>query len=98
MTMALIRFLPEAVEDLLETQRWYCRREPALAGDFANAFAAAVERIRCDPRSFPLIHGQIRRLVLRQFPYAVYFREEGSEILVIALHGRQDPRRWLQRS
>ena len=57
-----------------------------------------MERIRCDPRSFPLIHGQIRRLVLRQFPYAVYFREEGSEILVIALHGRQDPRRWLQRS
>ena len=98
MTMALIRFLPEAVEDLLETQRWYGRREPALAGDFADAFAAAVERIRRDPRSLPLIHGQIRRLVLRQFPYAVYFREEGSEILVIALHGRQDPRRWQQRS
>ena len=98
MTMALIRFLPEAVEDLLETQRWYGRREPALAGDFANDFAAAVERIRRAPRSFPLIHGQIRRLVLRQFPYAVYFREEGSEILVIALHGRQDPRRWQQRS
>ena len=94
MTMALIRFLPEAVEDLLETQRWYGRREPALARDFAEAFAAAVERIiRHDPRSFPLIHGQIRRLVLRQFPYAVVFKEEGPEILVIALHGRQDPRR-----
>ena len=35
--------------------------------------------------------------MLRQFPYAVYFREEGPEILVIALHGRQDPRRWQQR-
>ncbi len=92
--MALIRFLPEAVEDLLETQRWYGRREPALARGFAEAFAAAVERIiRHDPRSFPLIHGQIRRLVLRQFPYAVVFKEEGPEILVIALHGRQDPRR-----
>jgi plasmid stabilization system protein ParE len=98
MTMPAVRFLPEAVEDLLETQRWYGRREPELAGDFADAFAAAMERIRRDPRSFPLIHGQIRRLVLRQFPYAVYFREEGPEILVIALHGRQDPRRWQQRS
>jgi toxin ParE1/3/4 len=57
----------------------------------------AVERIRRDPRSFPMIHGQIRRLVLRRFPYAVYFREQGAEILVIALHGRQDPRRWQQR-
>ncbi|MCX5946665.1 MAG: hypothetical protein NTY67_00200 [Cyanobacteria bacterium] len=85
--MPLIRFLPEAVDDLLETQRWYGRREPA-----------SVERIRLDPRSFPPIHGQIRRLVLRQFPYAVYFKEEGLEILVVALHSRQDPRRWQQRS
>jgi len=53
MTMPLIRFLPEAVEDLLETQRWYGRREPALARDFAEAFAAAVERIRRDPDPSP---------------------------------------------
>jgi plasmid stabilization system protein ParE len=46
---------------------------------------------------FPLIHGQIRRVVLSRFPYAVYFREQGTEILVIVLHGRQDPRRWKQR-
>jgi plasmid stabilization system protein ParE len=98
MTMSAVRFLPEAVEDLLETQRWYGRLEPALARDFVEAFAAAVERIRRDPRSFPLIHGQIRRLVLRRFPYAVYFREQSAEILVIALHGRQDPRRWQQRT
>jgi len=52
-------------------------REPALANDFAQ--------------SFPLIHGRIRKLVLSRFPYAVYFREQGAEILVIALHGRQDP-------
>jgi hypothetical protein len=36
--------------------------------------------------------------VLRRFPYAVYFREQGVEILVIALHGRQDPQRWQQRT
>jgi plasmid stabilization system protein ParE len=53
MTMPLIRFLPEAVEDLLETQRWYGRREPALARCFAVAFAAAVERIRRDPDPSP---------------------------------------------
>ncbi len=92
MTMPLIRFLPEAVEDLLETQRWYGRREPALAWDFAESFAAAVERIRRDPRSFPLIHGQIRPLVLRQFPYGVYFREEGPRATSCAGAGRRRPR------
>jgi toxin ParE1/3/4 len=98
MTPPSVRLLPEAVEDLLETQRWYARLEPALAPDFAEAFAAALEGIRRDPQSFPLIHGQIRRLVLRRFPYAIYFREQAAEILVIAVHGRQDPRRWQQRT
>ena len=37
MTMPAVRFLPEAVEDLLETQRWYGRREPALAGVYRSA-------------------------------------------------------------
>ncbi len=73
-------------------------REQALANDFAQTVAAAVERIGHNPQSFPLIHGRIRRLVLSRFPYAVYFREQGAEILVIALHGRQDPDRWQQRS
>ncbi len=31
MTMRPVRFLPEAVEDLLATQRWYGRRESASA-------------------------------------------------------------------
>jgi toxin ParE1/3/4 len=98
MTPPSVRLLPEAVEALLETRPWYGRLEPVLARDFAEAVAAAVERIRREPRSFPMIHGQIRRLVLRRYPYAVYFREQGAEILVIALHGREDPRRWQQRT
>lgn len=98
MTLPPVRFQPEALEELLETQRWYGMREPALANDFAQNVAAAVERIRHSPQSFALIHGRIRRPVLSRFPYAVYFREQGAEILVIALHGRQDPDRWRQRS
>lgn len=76
-----VRFLPEALEDLIETQRWYASREPGLKQAFAEAIAAAVDRA-------------VRRLVVRRFPYAVYFREVGDEILVLAVHGRQDPRRW----
>ncbi|MBD2550258.1 type II toxin-antitoxin system RelE/ParE family toxin [Microcystis elabens FACHB-917] len=98
MTLPAVRVLPEALEELVETQRWYGMREPALANDFAQTVAAAEERIRHNPQSFPLIHSRIRRLVLSRFPYAVHFREQGAEILVIALHGRQDPDRWQQRS
>jgi plasmid stabilization system protein ParE len=74
-----VRFLPEALDDLLETQRWYTQRDQDLA-------------------AFPCVHGAVRRLVVRRFPYAVYFREAGDEVLVLAIHGRQDPRRWQKRS
>ena len=59
MTLPSVRFLPEAVEDLLETQRWYGARESALAQDFAETVAAAIQRIlvfsivSLDPRSDP---------------------------------------------
>jgi len=93
-----VRFLPEALDDLLETQGWYASREPGLAQTFAEAIALAVKRIAQDPAAFPCVHGAVRRLVVRRFPYAVYFREVGDELLVLAIHGRQDPRRWQDRS
>ena len=93
-----VRFLPEALQDLIETQRWYASRETALGQAFAEAIAAAVERIAQDPATFPCVHGAVRRLVVRRFPYAVYFREVGVEVLVLAIHGRQDPQRWQGRS
>lgn len=89
-----VRFLPEALEDLSETQNWYASREPGLGQAFAEAIAAAVERIMQDPASFPCVYAEVRRLVVRRFPYAVYFREVGDEVLVLAVHGRQAPRRW----
>ena len=63
------------MEDLLATQRWYGRREPALARDFAEVFAAAVERIRRDPRSFPLAITIVDREALDDD--ALLFRREG---------------------
>jgi hypothetical protein len=69
-----IRFLPEALEDLLETRHWHARREADLGLAFADTIATAIVRIDLDPASFPRVHGEVRRLVLRQFPYAVDFR------------------------
>ena len=57
----MVRFLPEALEDLFETQRWYAIREPALGQTFAGAIAAAVERIAQDPATFPCDYGAVRR-------------------------------------
>ncbi len=65
---------------------------------FAEAITAGVERIASDLATFPYVHGSVRRLVVNRFPYAIYFREAGDAIVVIAVHGRQDPRLWQDRA
>ena len=94
----VVRFLPEALDDVIESQRWYASRQPGLGQAFAEAITAGVGRIASDPAAFPYVHGSVRRLVVRQFPYAIYFREAGDAIVVLAVHGRQDPRLWQGRA
>jgi plasmid stabilization system protein ParE len=94
----VVRFLPEALDDVIESQRWYASRQPGLGQSFAEAITAGVERIASNPAAFPYVHGSVRRLVVRQFPYAIYFREAGDAIVVLAVHGRQDPRLWQGRA
>jgi plasmid stabilization system protein ParE len=48
--------------------------------------------------SFQRVHHEIRRVRLRRFPYAIYFRVSGDEVVVLAvMHGRRHPRRWSSR-
>ena len=94
----VVRFLPEALDDVIESQRWTASRQPGLGQAFAEAITAGVGRIARDPAAFPYGHGSVRRVVVRQFPYAIYFREAGDAIVVLAVHGRQDPRLWQDRA
>lgn len=52
------------------------------------------------PASFPLVHRTVRRALLRRFPYAVFFVEQGdAEVVVLAvLHQASDPARWQTRT
>ena len=80
--MRAVRFLPEALEDMITKHRWCSSREPGLEKDFAEAIEAAIKRILNDPAEFPCIYGPVRRLVVRRFPYALYFREVGDELVM----------------
>jgi toxin ParE1/3/4 len=93
-----VRFLPEARQEAIETRDWYERRQPGLGTLFAQALAAAIGRLQAQPLTYPVAMGEVRRIILQRFPYAIYFRIEPTELIVLAVHGRQDPRRWQKRS
>lgn len=92
-----VRFRPQAETEVLEARSWYDGRRRGLGAEFGAAVDGLVSRIAENPLAFPRARGDIRRATLHRFPYALYFRVSGSEVIVLAVHGRQDPRRWQSR-
>lgn len=93
-----VSFRPEAEAEALETRDWYDGRRPGLGAGFRAALDETIARIVDNPMQFRLVRAETRRAILNRFPYAVYFRMDGSDIVVLAVHGRQHPRRWQSRS
>lgn len=64
-------FRPQARAELLEAQAWYEQHVPGLGAEFGLAVAAAAAGIVRFPLAHPVVHGQVRKAVLRRFPYAL---------------------------
>jgi plasmid stabilization system protein ParE len=92
-------FRLEARDELLEAQDWYERRAAGLGTAFARTVEAAVESLQRAPRQYPVVHRDIRRVLLRRFPYAIFYRADEDEIIVLAVfHLAGDPERWQSRA
>lgn len=82
-----------AVADLDLARRWYRAVDEALVIRFEESVATVFERIVEQPRLFPVVHRDVRRALLKTFPYGVFFRSVGDDLVVVAvLHLRRDPR------
>ncbi len=99
LTRAII-FTPIARRELLEAQVWYEKEAPGLGRLSRLAVEVAVERISSHPAQFPMVHKNVRRALLRRFPYALMFVIDADEsITVIAcFHGSRNPSRWKRRT
>lgn len=73
-------------------------RQSGLGKEFGQALDALMIRIVPNRFLFQRAHLETRRAVSTDFPYAVYFRPTDDEIVVVAVHGRQDPSRWRTRA
>jgi plasmid stabilization system protein ParE len=94
-----VRFLPEAEAELLETARWYRQQTPGLDLEFMKCIEDALAMIGRSPNLFPLVHRQLRRALVRRFPYAIFYEVRSAEIVVYAIfHFRRNPKRWKTRS
>ena len=91
-------FHPAAETEFVKAVEYYEEREEGLGHDFAVEVYATIERILAHPQAWPVIEEDIRRSLVRRFPYGILYSEDEDEIFVVAvMHLHREPDYWKRR-
>lgn len=93
-----VRLTPAAEEDLSEAYAWYENAQRGLGERFLEAIMEQIQTIADWPQSAPVVHRDVRRALVRRFPYGVFYVIDGDDLVVIGcFHARRDPSVWKRR-
>ncbi len=82
---------PEAKQDVVEAAQWYDSKKIGLGVEFVDEIDAALDRVARGPKMYAAVYRDLRRSLVRRFPYAVYFAIRGTSVIVMAvLHQRRN--------
>lgn len=89
---------PEAESEMTEAFEWYEARVPELGSSFLLCLDAVFNSILRTPGQFPYIHKNVRRALIRRFPYEVFFLEEIERVIILSVfHAKRNPKHWRSR-
>ena len=87
-----------ARRDLAAAFAWYEGERVGLGHEFLRAVAVTLAAVDRAPEQFPVALDDVRKALVRRFPYVVYFVVMSARVVVIAVaHGRRHPTRWQSR-
>lgn len=82
---------PAAEADISAARDWYEARGSGLGTDFLNEVAAAMRGLEAQPKRGQLYYRSFRRILLRRFPYKVFYQIIQRRVVVFrVLHAKQD--------
>ena len=91
-------FRPEARTELTLAWAWYEEKRQGLGDELVVCVEAAIASAARDPHLHRRVRGEVRRALVRRFPYGLFFVADGDELLVLAIaHDRRSPGYWESR-
>lgn len=88
----------EAALDIEDAYQYYEKSNPGLGSEFIRAVDACLSKVGRTPLAYPTVHKQIRRALIRRFPYGVFYIVEDNTIVAIAcFHAKRNPKIWDKR-
>ncbi len=95
--MKNIRLLDLASQDLMDGYHFYEQQEHGLGEYFLNSLFSDIDSLLIHAGIHPLYSQLYYRLLSKRFPFAVYYRIDGNDVLVYAiLDCRKNPA-WLRK-
>ncbi|GMR03972.1 MAG: type II toxin-antitoxin system RelE/ParE family toxin [Gammaproteobacteria bacterium] len=80
---------------MVQAARYYESKVPLLGSEFLSEVRRVVKGIEAHPEAAPKVRADIRRRILRRFPYAVLYKIDHDEIVILAvMHQRRQPDYW----
>jgi plasmid stabilization system protein ParE len=84
--------------DFNEAFDWYERQRPGLGIDFAERVQAVFDSISAMPELHAPVHRDVRKAVVKPYPYSVIYRIRDNQVTVLAVfHSKRDPGVWKSR-
>jgi toxin ParE1/3/4 len=91
-------FHPGALEEYLGAVSYYADISPRLAESFIKSFESGMEEILAYPEAWPIVEEDVRRYLIKRFPFGIYYCIDGDRIMIYAVtHMSRDPQYWKSR-
>jgi plasmid stabilization system protein ParE len=88
-----LRLLRSAIDDLAEGRSFYDLQQPGLGDYFFDSVFSDIDSLELQAGIHPL-HLTFHRALASRFPYAIYYRVQGEEVVIYRiLDCRRDPRK-----
>jgi plasmid stabilization system protein ParE len=92
------RFLPGAAEEMSEAAVFYEAASVGLGRDYLEDVQQVIDSLRTYPEIGAPVDGELRRVLLRRFPFSLIYSVEVDVILIVSVaHHRQRPGYWISR-
>ena len=96
--MRTTRFLLPAEIEMVEAAVYYEMQVEGLGTAFLAKVKSVVRDVAARPAAWPIVRNDIRKRLVHRFPYAVLYRLDPEEIVIVAvMHQRRRPDYWLGR-
>jgi hypothetical protein len=87
-----------AEHELNEAAQYYDLEEPGLGSSFLEEVDRCLQSIEAYPEAGAVLHGSVRRRLLRRFPYALVYKIKPNGIRILAVMNlKRRPMYWIGR-